>query len=497
MGDEYFYEGYQVTKETFEFLKEEKRLFINGENLVTSERASIEVEDPFTGKVIDKIIEANTDDIQFAMNAAKDGMKRWNALTPRDREQIMHKVAALIRENLQTLAEIECIDSGKAISGCRDVDINGAANTWEYFAGWATKIEGSVRKTSMPGDYFTYVEKVPVGVVAAIVPWNWPFAMATWKLAAPLAAGCSVVLKPSEMTSLSMLYFGKICKQAGVPNGVINVVTGYGKTVGETLISHPDVAKVSFTGSTPVGSNVGSIASSNISHVTLELGGKSPMIAFGDADINKLASDTLNSVFFNAGQVCSAGSRLYVEREIYRDVIEAIKTVMDTIKLGAPLDESTTMGPVISSKQKQRIIGYIEDGLSSGAKLEKGAQESSNSSLFVRPTLFSETNNQMSIVREEIFGPVLVVQAFETEEEAISLANDNEYGLAASIWTKDMSRALRVSRQVEAGSIWVNVHDPGDPSMPFGGFKQSGIGKDLGSEQLNHYLESKSVWLTI
>lgn len=487
-----------ITPATQRFLDQPKRMFIDGQFVEGSHQMSL-VEDPSTGGHFAEIPLGTSADIDVAVAAARHAMTKgeWSRKTPREREQILRRIADLIRENAQTLAEIESLDSGKAITGCKAVDINVGANTFEYFAGWATKIQGATRENSFPVDCFTYTRKEPVGVVGAIVPWNWPFAMAVWKLAAPLAAGCSIVLKPAELTSLSMLYLMELCIKAGLPRGAINIVTGKGSVIGNYLVSHPDVAKVSFTGSTPVGKLVGAAAVSNVAHMTLELGGKSPMIAFQDADIDAVARVTLNSVYFNAGQVCSAGSRLYVHRSRYDEAVEKVQAIAEGIKLAPSLDPSGVMGPVISAGQRNSILAYIDKGKEEGATLVSGGSQIDGPGYFIQPTLFADCQNHMTIVQEEIFGPVLTMSVFDEEEEVVELANDNIYGLAASLWTKDLSRAMRLIPQIEAGSVWVNIHDPGDPVMPFGGFKQSGIGKDLGPEQLDHFLETKSVWIKI
>jgi len=491
-------EHYGVTANTMRFLDQPKRMFINGQ-FIDRNHELANVEDPSTGGCITQIPLGTTQDVDEAVAAAHHAMTQgeWSTFTPRDREQVLRRIAELIRENAQTLAEIESLDSGKAISGCKNVDINVGANTFEYFAGWATKIQGATRQTSFPVECTTYTRKEPVGVVGAIVPWNWPFAMAVWKLAAPLAVGCAVVLKPAELTSLSMLYLMELCVKAGLPKGAINIITGKGSTIGNHLVSHPGVSKVSFTGSTPVGKTVGAAAIQNVSHLTLELGGKSPMIAFEDADIDAVAASTLNSVYFNAGQVCSAGSRLYVHRSRYNEAVEKVKAVAQSIKLAPCLDPSGTMGPVISASQRNSIMGYIEQGKAEGARLVTGGNIVEERGYFVEPTLFADCTNDMTIVQEEIFGPVLVMIPFDTEEEALALANDSIFGLAASIWTQDISRAHRLIPKLQAGSVWVNIHDPGDPSMPFGGIKQSGIGNDLGPEQLEHFLETKGVWIKV
>lgn len=487
-----------VTAETERFLEQPKRMYIDGQFIDGSHQMA-KVEDPSTGGLLAEIPLGTTDDVDAAVAAAKHAMTKgeWSQCTPRDREQVLRRMADLIRDNAQTLAEIEALDSGKAISGCRNVDINVGANTFEYFAGWATKIQGATRQTSFPIDCMTYTRKEPVGVVGAIVPWNWPFAMAVWKLAAPLAVGCAVVLKPAELTSLSMLYFMELCEKAGLPRGAINIVTGKGSTVGNHIVSHPGVSKVSFTGSTPIGKLVGNAAIQNVSHVTLELGGKSPMVAFDDADIDAVAQATLGSVYFNAGQVCSAGSRLYVHRSRYAEAVEKVKVIAEGIKLAPCLDPTGVMGPVISAGQRNSIMDYVEQGKAAGATLVTGGCAVDGPGHFIKPTLFADCTNDMSIVQEEIFGPVLVMAPFDDEEEAMTLANDSIFGLASSIWTQDLSRAHRLIPKMDAGSVWVNIHDPGDPSMPFGGFKQSGIGNDLGPEQLEHFLDTKGVWIKV
>ncbi|WP_163935979.1 aldehyde dehydrogenase [Paraferrimonas sp. SM1919] len=492
-------EQFGITEQTREFLAKPKYMYIDGQFQSDLDRPTIAAINPCTGGKITEIPLGTAADVDTAVKAAKHAMYKgeWSKFSPRDREQALRKLAELIRENAQTIAEIESLDSGKAISGCKAVDLNVAANTFEYYAGWATKIEGSTRDTSFPVDCVTYTRKQPVGVVGAIVPWNWPLGMAVWKMAAPLAVGCSIVLKPAEITSLSMLYLMELAEKAGFPKGAINIVTGKGSVVGNAIVEHKDVSKISFTGSTNTGKIVGQAAISRVAHATLELGGKSPMIAFEDADIDALAKNTLGSVYFNAGQVCSAGSRLYVHRSRYDEAVAKIKAIAEGIKLGPCLDPETVMGPVINKTQQDSILGFIEQGKAQGATLVTGGEALASDGTFVRPTLFADCTNDMTIVQEEIFGPVLVVIPFDTEEEAVELANDNIYGLASSIWTKDLSRANRLIPQIDAGAVWVNIHDPGDPAMPFGGFKQSGIGKDLGPEQLAYFLETKSVWIKI
>lgn len=489
-------EKYNVTEETRNFLLQGyQKMFINGEFCDASDQAVIAIEDPATGGHLLDVPRATTDDTDRAIAAANQAFKdsEWSALKPVDREAMLMKLADIMTEHAQTLAELEAIDAGKAISGCLPVDIEGAIGFLRYMAGWATKIDGATRNISWPGETFGFTLKEPIGVVGAIVPWNWPLNMSMWKMAAPLTTGCTVVLKPAELTPMSMLYFCHLCNLAGIPKGVINVVTGSGSVVGAHLASHPDIQKISFTGSTPVGKLVGKAALDNVNPATLELGGKSAMVAFSDADIGNIVEACHSSIFFNSGQVCSAGSRLYVHKDIYQQTIDVLVASLEDVVMGDPLDPETTQGPQISKIQFDSIMSYIEIGKKEGATLLAGGEALDRPGYYIKPTIFGDTTNNMRIVREEIFGPVLVVQSFETEEQAIELANDSIYGLAGSVFTKDLSRAHRMVKKIQAGSISVNTHDAVDYALPFGGYKQSGIGKDMGPEQLEHFLLTKSV----
>lgn len=488
---------YQVSQQTYNFLNTGHHgMFIDGQEITDSSTGhKFTIEDPSNGLTLATTPLASKEDTDLAVKAAKRSFTRgpWAEMKPGERQNLLLKMADIMEENLQTLTEIEAINAGKAISGCKEVDVQGSIDLLRYMAGWATKIEGATRDTSWPVESFGFTLKQPVGVVGAIVPWNWPLNMGLWKLAAPLAVGCTVVLKPAEQTPLSLLYLMKLWQQAGLPDGVVNIVTGTGEVVGSRLTQHPDVRKVSFTGSTPVGKIVGKAAVDRLAHLTLELGGKSAMVAFEDARIDDIVQAAHQSVFFNSGQVCSAGSRLYVHQSIYQATVQALAESLKEVVIGDPLDPETTQGPQISKRQLESISAYIQKGLEEGAQLVCGGKVLDRPGYYVEPTLFSETTNQMTIVKEEIFGPVLCVQAFDTEEEAIELANDSIYGLAASVFTTDISRALRVVKRLEAGSISVNTHDAVDVCMPFGGCKQSGFGKDMGPEQLEYFLETKSV----
>lgn len=487
---------YCVTPQTRQFLAAgHQPMFIDGQFVDASDGGLLSVEDPSNGAHLMTVPSATCDDVDLAVAAANRAFhsEAWSGLTPMERQSLLLKLADVMEAHAQTLAELESIDAGKAISGCQVVDVGTSIELIRYMAGWTSKIEGATRSLSLPGDTMAYTLKEPVGVVGAIVPWNWPLNMSLWKIVAPLVTGCTIVLKPAELTPMSILYLMQIWHEAGLPAGVINIVTGTGSLAGQHLVSHPDVQKVSFTGSTPVGKKVGQAALENLSHVTLELGGKSAMVAFEDAHIEDIVAATHQSIFFNSGQVCSAGSRLYVQRGLYQATLDALTQSLQEVVLGDPLNPDTTQGPQISALQLQRIKDYVELGKQEGARLVCGGDCPARPGHYINPTIFADTRNDMRIVQEEIFGPVLVMQAFDTEEEAIALANDNVYGLAASVFTRDVSRVHRVTRKLQAGTVFVNTHDAVDVAMPFGGYKQSGIGKDLGPEQLEHYLETKSV----
>ncbi|MCP3869169.1 MAG: aldehyde dehydrogenase family protein [Gammaproteobacteria bacterium] len=492
-----YIDKYGVTEETRRFLEKTPKMYIGGEWLFASSGKTISVEEPSTGAELTHIPAATVEDVDRAVAAARQAFAEgeWSDMKAAQRERILRRIADLLEQNTQTIAEIESIDAGKAITGCIAVDVAGSIDLLHYMAGWPTKIEGATRPASLEGENFAYTLKEPVGVVGAIVPWNWPLNMAIWKIAAPLAAGCTLVVKPAQLTSLSLLFFAELCEQAGLPPGVLNIVTGSGRLVGEHLARHPGVSKISFTGSTEVGRQVGKSAMDHVAHVTLELGGKSPMIAFEDADVQRIVDATQASIFFNAGQVCSAGSRLYVQESIYEEVVRAVSERANAMKHSPGLDPESEIGPVISRSQFDSICDYIEIGKQEGAEVVCGGEALDRDGYFIRPTLLGRTTNAMRVVQEEIFGPVLVVQAFKDEAEAVKLANDNEYGLAASVFTRDISRAHRVAKAMEAGTVWINTHDMVDTILPFGGYKNSGIGKDLGPEQLEHFLETKSVWL--
>ena len=490
---------YGVTPATEHFLLSEQRMYIDGKFVEARDKGTIDVVEPATAGHLTAVPSATNADIDHAVDAARSALRvgPWAHLKPAERERLLLRLADAIEANAQTLGEIETIDNGKAIGPCVEMDILGGAELLRYMAGFATKLDGATRQVSIPGEHLAWTHREPIGVVAAIVPWNWPFNMAMWKMAAALAVGCTMVVKPAQQTSLSMLYFAKLCNEVGLPDGVLNIVSGRGSTIGDYLSNHEEVDKVSFTGSTPVGKTVGAAAGRALSPVTLELGGKSPMIAFADADPAAIAAATRWSVYFNAGQVCSAGSRLYAHSSVYDAVVEEVSKVARGMKIAPGLDPDCDMGPVISESALQGICGYIEQGKKEGAELIFGGKRLDRPGYFVEPTLFAAKDNSMTIVQEEIFGPVLTVLKFDDDDEALAMANDNIYGLAGSIWTRDISRAMRYSAKLDAGTVWINNHDIVDSNMPCGGFKQSGFGKDMGPEQLQYFTRTKAVWVTL
>ncbi len=470
-----------------------KGQFTNGHGTET-----VAVVEPSTEGQLTEVIRGTTQDVDAAIAAARKAFEDgpWSRMVPSERQAILWKLADLIERDADILAQIETLDNGKAIGPCRDFDVLGSVDLIRFMAGWATKIEGNTRQISAGPDFFSYTLKEPVGVVAAVTPWNWPLNMAVWKLAAPLAVGCTVVMKTAEMTPLSMLYFAKLTQEAGLPEGVFNIVNGRGSEIGNYLTGHLGIDKVSFTGSTPVGRTVGQSAAGHFAPATLELGGKSPMVAFEDADLEALADATRWSAFFNSGQNCSAGTRLYLHESIYEEGLETIKRHITQMKMTPGLDPDCDIGPVISASAKANIERYMQIGNDTGRTVF-GGKFHAGPGYFIEPTLYALDDNASPIVQEEIFGPVLVALPFKTEDDAIAKANDNQYGLAASVWTRDGSRAQRMVRKLRGGSVWINCHDITDSAMPFGGVKNSGYGKDMGREQLDHYLETKAVTMAL
>ncbi len=465
----------------------------------------LETRNPATGELLATIPAGDAADVDRAVAVAREAFEQgpWRSMLPAERARLLWKVADLIEAHLDELAELETLDQGKPLWVAKYAEIPGAIEQFRYFAGAATKLEGSTIDPSInyqpPGKkLFAYTRKEPIGVVAAIVPWNSPLVLTAMKIAPALAAGCTMVLKPAEDTSLTALRLAELMREAGIPPGVLNVVTGLGEKAGAALAAHPDVNKVAFTGSTEVGKLILGAARGNLKKVTLELGGKSPVIVLNDADLEHAIPGAANAIFFNAGQVCVAGSRLYVQRKIFDQVIEGVAAQAKSIKLGHGLDPSTQMGPLVSRKQAERVAGYIRAGAAEGAQIMSGGAEGLGpAGTFIAPTLLSGVRPDMTVVREEIFGPVVVATPFNEPEEAVALANDTEYGLAASVWTESLSSAHRLAADIKAGTVWINSHSMYDASLPIGGVKQSGWGRDSGHQAVDNYLETKTVCAVI
>jgi phenylacetaldehyde dehydrogenase len=423
-------------------------------------------------------------------------------MSPSARGKILWKIGDLILEHLEELAQLESLNNGKPIAVARGADVPLAADLFHYMAGWATKIEGSTLALSVPytpdAQYHAYTRKEPIGVVAQIIPWNFPLLMAAWKLGPVLTAGCTVVLKPAEETPLSALLLAQICLDAGLPPGVLNVVTGFGETCGAPLAAHPGVDKVAFTGSTEVGKLIVKAAANDLKKVTLELGGKSPNIILDDADMSQAITGASNAIFFNHGQCCCAGSRLFVQEKSYDQVLEGVSAAAKKIKLGPGLNPATEMGPLVSKVQFERVTGFLKSGREEGARTVAGGQRYGETGFFVQPTVLDGTKDSMKVYKEEIFGPVVTVMPFkEVDDDIIRRANDSVYGLAAGLWTSNIQRAHRIANKLRAGTVWINCYNIFDASMPFGGYKQSGWGREMGQEVLKNYLETKSICMSI
>lgn len=490
---------YDISDATQRFLAKPQKMFINGAWVDSGNGAVFDVIEPSTGGLVTRVPSGTAEDVDRAVEAARrqfDG-GAWCRLKPLERERLLHRLADLIEKHGEELAELEAIDMGKSVKFAREIDIQGTMDTFRYFAGWPSKLHGRTVEPSLPGNYLAYTRKEPLGVVAAIVPWNFPLQTMAWKLAAALAVGCTTIVKPAELTSLSTLRFGELVQESGIPDGVVNIVTGRGSVVGAAMSAHRGINKVTFTGSTPVGREVGRTAVGNFKHVTLELGGKSPVLVLDDADLRSAALAVANGVFFNSGQVCDAGTRVYVQKTVYEAFLEELVAVTRTLKIAPGLDPDCFIGPLVSAQQKKVVSSYIEAGQCEGAELIYGGGSLDRPGYFIEPTIFAKCQPEMKIVREEIFGPVLVTSSFEKLDDAVSLANDSAFGLAAAIYSNDLSRVHTLIPRLHAGTVYVNAHSTIDPCMPFGGFKASGFGKDLGPEQLDYLTETKAIWITL
>ncbi|TAK96715.1 MAG: aldehyde dehydrogenase family protein [Verrucomicrobia bacterium] len=472
------------------------RLLIDGEWRDSVSGSTFETLNPATGETLARVAEGDREDINRAVAAARRAFERgpWRRLTPSERGRLLWKLADLLEEHTDQFAEIESLDNGKPRAVACVADVPLAVDLFRYMAGWATKIEGNTIPISVSGaDFFAYTRREPVGVVGQIIPWNFPLLMAAWKLGPALATGCTVVLKPAEQTPLSALRLGELILKAGFPPGVVNIVTGYGETAGAALAQHPDVDKVAFTGSTEVGKLIARAATGNLKKVSLELGGKSPNIVLEDADTDTAIAGAANAVFFNHGQCCCAGSRLYVHKKKFDQVVDGVAAAAKKIKLGPGLSADTEMGPLVSEEQLERVMNYLDLGSREGARAIAGGHRKGNRGYFVEPTVLVNAKPGMKVMEEEIFGPVVCAIPFTDVEEVIPAANKNIYGLAAAVWTRDISKAHRIAHELKAGTVWINCYNVFDAALPFGGYKQSGWGREMGHDVLEMYTETKAV----
>ncbi|HEV7890762.1 MAG TPA: aldehyde dehydrogenase family protein [Pyrinomonadaceae bacterium] len=477
------------------------QLFIDGKWVDAESGKTFTTPNPATGATLAEVAEGDKADIDKAVAAARRAFEgAWSKVSARDRGRMMYKLAQLIEAKTSDLAAIETSDNGKPIKETTYVDLPQVVENFEYFAGWATKIEGET--IPVPGQMFNYTLREPVGVCGQIIPWNFPLLMAAWKLAPALAAGNTVVLKPAEQTPVGAMELASLIQEAGFPDGVVNIVPGYGETAGAALASHPDIDKVAFTGSTEVGKIIARTAADNLTKVSLELGGKAPNIVFADADMDQAVNGAMMGIFFNQGQVCCAGSRLFLDARVKDEFLERFQERAGRVKVGDPSDMNTQMGPQVSEEQLNRIKGYVDIAKGEGATVLSGGcppqlEGDFQKGYFFQPTIFGEVKNNMRVAQEEIFGPVVSVITFEDEDELIKQANEIVYGLSAGIWTKDITRAHRFAKAVKAGVVWINTYNMFNAASPFGGYKQSGYGREMGKHALEMYTQVKSVWVDL
>src|SRR6266849_4574972 len=489
----------QIDSRVSDFIGKPRKMLIDGKWVDAASGKTFPTYNPATGEVLAQVAEGDRADIDAAVLAARRAFDSgpWSRLTASERGKLVWKLADLLEEHLEEFATLETLDNGKPLTVARAADVPLAVDMFRYMAGWATKLEGTTIPLSVmytPGvNYHAYTLREPVGVVGQIIPWNFPLLMAAWKLAPALASGCTVVLKPAEQTPLSALRLGELIMEAGFPDGVVNIVPGYGETAGAALAAHPDVDKIAFTGSTEVGKLIVHAAAGNLKKVSLELGGKSPNVVFKDADLDAAIPGSASAIFFNHGQCCCAGSRLYIEKSIYDRVVEGVAEHAKKIRVGPGLDPETQMGPLVSKEQLDRVCGYLEAGFSEGARAITGGHQSGSKGYFVVPTVLVDTQENMKVVKEEIFGPVVTAMPFSDPEEILPRANDSTYGLAAAVWTRDINKAHRMAEQLRAGTVWINCYNIFDAALPFGGYKQSGWGREMGHDALQLYTQTKAV----
>ena len=489
------------TKESAFLRQQPIKMLIGGQWVAAASGKTFETLNPATGKTLAQVAEGDAEDINRAVVAARKAFESgpWPKMTPSQRGRLLWRVAELIEEHADELALLETLDNGKPIKYSKASDVPLTADHFRYFAGWATKIEGETIPVSIP-NMLTYTLREPLGVVGQIIPWNFPMQMAAWKMAPALAAGNTVILKPAEQTPLTALRIGELMCEAGFPDGVVNIVPGYGHTAGAALAAHLDVDKIAFTGSTEVGKKILQASAGNLKKITLELGGKSPNIIFPDADLKWAVRGALTAIYFNSGQICTAGSRLFVHKSIYDETVSQLAEAAAAMKVGDGADAATEMGPVITQEQLDRVSGYIETGKREGATARTGGERVGGDladGFFLRPTVLDQVTDEMTVAREEIFGPVVVALPFEEIEEVAARANRSIYGLAAGVWTSDIKKAHKMVALLKSGVVWVNTYNQFDAAAPFGGYRQSGYGREMGHAVLDAYTQIKTAWINL
>ncbi|MFI5361589.1 MAG: aldehyde dehydrogenase family protein [Elusimicrobiota bacterium] len=478
------------------------KLLIDGKSVDAASGRTFKTVNPADGETLGAVAEADSADVDRAVAAARAALSGpWAKLSPAERERVLHKAADLLEARAEAFAQLETLDNGKPVREAKNGDLPLAIGLLRYFGGWPTKIHGETTPVSVPyfpgAKFLHYTVREPVGVVGAIIPWNFPLLMAVERLAPALACGNTLVLKPAEQTPLSALWFGELLLEAGVPSGVVNVVPGFGPTAGAAIAKHMGIDKVTFTGSTEVGREVVKASAGNMKRISMELGGKSPNIVFADADLDAAAKGIFMGIFYNQGQCCSAGSRVFIERPAYDKMLAALAERAKTVRQGNPLDPKTHMGPLVSAEQRDRVLSYIESGKKEGAQLLAGGAAVSGTGYFVQPTVFGGVKDEMKIAREEIFGPVVSVLPFDTLDEVMDRANSTDYGLVAAVWTKDVKKAHLAAQKLKAGTVWINCYHFVDAAAPWGGVKQSGYGREKGQYALENYTALKSVWVDL